>query len=150
MRIAMGSDHIGLGLKNEIAQTLQNQGHEVIDVGPYTTERADYPIYGAAATRKVTEGKADRAIVICGSGVGISIAANKVPGARCVLCSEPYSAKMSRAHNNTNVLAMGARVVGADLAQMIVEEWLAGEYEGGRHERRVQQLAALDSGEKQS
>lgn len=150
MRIAMGSDHIGLGLKNQIAEALHEQGHQVIDVGPYTAERADYPIYGAAAAQKVVAGQADRAIVICGSGVGISIAANKVPGARCVLCSEPYSAKMSRAHNNTNVLAMGARVVGVDLAQMIVAEWLAGDYEGGRHERRVQQLAALDAGDKLS
>ena len=145
MKIAMGSDHVALDLKAFIAAKLAEAGHEVTDVGAHSTERTDYPLHGAAAARLVVDGSADRAVVICGSGVGISIAANKVRGVRCVLCSEPYSAVLSRQHNDTNVLPLGARVVGPDLAWMIVESWLAGEYEGGRHQRRIDQLAALDA-----
>lgn len=144
MKIAMGSDHVALDLKQYLTERLTSAGHEIFDVGTHTDASCDYPEYGVAAARRVVRGEADRAIVICGSGVGISIAANKVAGARCVLCSEPYSAAMSRQHNDTNVLALGARVIGVELAWMIVETWLDRTYEGGRHQRRVDQLAALD------
>ena len=147
MKIALGSDHVGITLKVEIAALLDEQGVEYHDFGAYDEERTDYPIYGARAARAVASGEFDRGIVICGTGVGISIAANKIDGIRCVVCSEPYSAALSRAHNDTNVLAIGARVVGVDLAKMIVEAWLSGQYEAGRHARRVGQLAALERGE---
>ncbi len=146
MKIAMGSDHVGYELKLVVAAHLRERGIEVIDVGTDSVERTDYPVYGAKAAIEVAEGRCDRAIVICGSGVGISIAANKVPGVRCVACSEPYSAALSRAHNDTNALAFGSRVVGVDLALMIVDAWLEGEYEAGRHARRVAMLAELDGG----
>lgn len=141
MRIALASDHVGITLKHEIAEMLE-------DFGAYDDERTDYPIFGSRAARAVAAGDFERAIVLCGTGVGISIAANKVDGIRCVVCSEPYSAALSRTHNDTNVLAMGARVVGVDLAKMIVQVWLDGEYEGGRHARRIEQLRALETGEK--
>lgn len=142
MRIAIGNDHIAYDLKVEIKEYLEKLGHQVEDLGTYDTDRTDYPIYGRAVAEAVVNGDADRGIAICGSGVGISIAANKVKGARCVCCSEPYSAKLSRVHNNTNVLAFGSRVVGVDLARMIVDEWLAAEFEGGRHAKRVETLDA--------
>lgn len=145
MKIAMGCDHVALSLKQDLGARLTAAGHKITDVGTHSSRRTDYPIYAEAAAKAVVEGVADRAILICGSGVGISIAANKVRGIRCVACSEPYSALLSRLHNDTNALALGARVVGPDLAWMIVETWLGGEYEGGRHARRVSQLADLES-----
>lgn len=145
MRIAIGNDHVAFELKLHVKAHLQAAGHDVIDLGHHSDERADYPVYGSAVALAVANGEADRGIVMCGSGVGISIAANKVRGARCVCCSEPYSAQMSRAHNDTNVLAFGSRVVGFGLAEMIVDAWLSGEYEGGRHARRVQLLTDLES-----
>lgn len=146
MKIALASDHVGVGLKAIIAEQLSSLGHEFVDYGAYTTERTDYPLHGSTAAAAVASGECDRAILICGTGVGISISANKTKGVRCVVCSEPYSALLSRQHNDTNALAIGARVVGEDLAKMIVATWLEGEYEGGRHARRVAQLAALDDG----
>ena len=112
----------------------------MINVGTETDERCDYPRFGEAVARAVAGGEAERGIVICGTGVGISLAANRVKGIRAVVCSEPYSAALSRAHNNTNVLAFGARVIGIELAKLIVKSWLDTEFEGGRHERRVQML----------
>ncbi|MBU9079408.1 ribose 5-phosphate isomerase B, partial [Erysipelatoclostridium ramosum] len=111
-------------------------GYEVINYGTDSSERFNYPVSGEAVANAVVNGEVDKGIVICGTGVGISLAANKVNGIRCVTCSEPYSAKLSREHNNTNMLAFGARVVGIELAKMIVDAWLTGEYEGGRHQVR--------------
>ena len=144
MKIAIGNDHIALDLKREIAAHLAALGHEVVNTGTDAAERCDYPVYGKAVARLVAAGEADLGILICGTGVGISLAANKVRGVRCVVCSEPYSAKLSREHNNTNVLAFGARVVGLDLAKMIVDAWLGASFEGGRHARRVDMLEEAD------
>lgn len=145
MRVAIGNDHVAYEMKLEIADHVRELGHSVTDLGHHNAQRTDYPAYGAAVARAVVNGEADRGIVICGSGVGISIAANKVHGVRCVCCSEPYSARLSRQHNNTNVLAFGSRVVGIELAKMIVDCWLDAEFEGGRHADRVQQLANLEN-----
>ncbi len=142
--IALASDHVGLALKKVVMELLDEKGLAYRDFGAYTTERCDYPVYGAAAAQAVASGECDRGIVICGTGIGISLAANKIRGIRCVVCSEPYSAKLSRQHNNTNILAMGARVVGDDLARMIASVWLETPFEGGRHQRRVEQLAELE------
>ena len=147
MKIALGNDHAAFELKQYLAEKITEAGHEVIDLGVNSTDSVDYPVYGAAAAREVAEGRADRAVLICGSGVGIGISANKVPGIRCVICSEPYSAEMSRRHNDANALAIGARVVGFDLAWMIVDTWLTAEFEGGRHERRVNLIKDLDAGQ---
>lgn len=140
MKIAIGNDHVAVGMKNEISEYLVSLGHEVINMGTDSSERCDYPVYGEKAARAVAEGKADLGIVICGTGVGISLAANRVKGIRAVVCSEPYSAVLSRQHNNTNVLAFGARVVGVELAKLIVKSWLDAEFEGGRHAKRVAML----------
>jgi ribose 5-phosphate isomerase B len=145
MRIALGNDHVAYAMKLEVADYLRELGHEVLDLGHHDDQRTDYPGYGAAVGRAVVAGDADRGIAICGTGVGISIAANKVPGVRAVVCSEPYSAQLSREHNDTNVLCFGARVVGIELAKMIVRCWLDGVFEGGRHADRVAMLAELDA-----
>ena len=140
MKIAIGNDHVALEMKGEITEYLTSLGHEVINYGTDSTERCDYPIYGERVGRAVASGDADLGIAICGTGVGISLAANRVPGIRAVVCSEPYSAVLSRQHNNTNVLAFGARVVGIELAKLIVRSWLDAEFEGGRHAKRVVML----------
>ena len=144
MRIGIGNDHTALSLKSEIIAFLQEKGHEIIDYGTTTSESCDYPLYGEAVARAVAAGEIDRGILICGSGLGISLAANKVKGVRAVVCSEPYTAKMSRAHNDCKVLAFGARVVGAEMAKMIVDVWLNTEFEGGRHQRRVDMINAVE------
>ncbi|HAB8982167.1 TPA: ribose 5-phosphate isomerase B [Listeria monocytogenes] len=144
MKIAIGNDHVGIELKPVIIAYLQDLGHEVDDFGAFSNERTDYPEYGKKVAESVAAGKSDLGILICGSGVGISIAANKVNGIRAVVCSEPYSAKLSREHNNTNILAFGSRVVGAELAKMIVQNWLDAEFEGGRHAKRVEMIARIE------
>lgn len=138
--IAIGCDHVGFELKNHIIDLLQSKGYSIKDFGAHSNERTDYPIFGKAVAQAVISGECEKGILICGTGVGISIAANKVKGIRAVVCSEPYSALLSRQHNNTNILAIGSRVVGKDLALMIVDEWLSGEYEGGRHQKRIDML----------
>ena len=145
MKIAIGCDHVGYELKKRVIDHLTEKGHEVVDFGTDSTERTDYPIYGEKAANAVASGECDRGIVICGTGIGISISANKVTGIRCVVCSEPYSALLSRQHNDTNMLAFGSRVVGGDLALMIVDAWLSGEYEGGRHAKRVQMISDIEN-----
>ncbi|TCL05980.1 ribose-5-phosphate isomerase [Sodalis ligni] len=147
MKIAIGCDHVGWLLKPEIVSHLESKGISVIDKGTYTSERTDYPLYAKSVADAVMNHEADLGILICGSGIGISIAANKVPGIRAVACSEPYSAKLSRQHNDTNILAFGSRVVGGELAKMIVDEWLAAEFEGGRHQRRVELIGKLEQGD---
>lgn len=140
MTIAMGSDHVGLAMKKELKAYLESKGHTVTDLGAHSDERTDYPVYGKAVAKAVIGGEADCGILVCGTGVGISIAANKTWGIRAVVCSEPYSAMLSKQHNNTNILAMGARVIGIELAKMIVDAWLNAEFEGGRHLDRVNML----------
>ena len=144
MRIAIASDHTAIDLRHELIDEIRQLGHHCIDLGPDSTQRIDYPVYGAACANAVARGDAALGIVICGSGVGISLAANKVPGIRCCCCSEPYSAVMSRRHNDANMLALGARVVGTELARLIVRSWLEASYEGGRHARRVEQISQLE------
>jgi len=145
MKIAIGNDHAAVELKNQISEYIKEKyGYEVINFGTDTNESVDYPIYGAKVARAVAAGEADLGIAICGTGLGISLAANKVKGIRCAVCSEPYTAKMSRAHNNCNMLAFGARVVGLDLAKMIVDTFLTTEFEGGRHQRRVDLIMDIE------
>lgn len=145
MKISMGCDHGGFALKEDIKAFLTEQGHEVEDCGCYNTDSCDYPDFGEAAARAVSEGKCERGIVICTTGIGISISANKVKGVRCALCSEPWSAEMTRRHNNSNMLAMGAGVVGPNLARQIVTAFLTHEFEGGRHQRRVDKMMEIEN-----
>ena len=145
MRIAIGNDHTAVDLKNNIVDYLTELGYDVINLGTDSRESCDYPVYGEKVGRAVADGQADLGIAICGTGVGISLAANKVKGVRACVCSEPYTAKLSRMHNNSNVLAFGARVVGDELAKMIVKEWLDAEFEGGRHQRRVDMLMEIEN-----
>lgn len=145
MKIVIANDHAAVEMKNQIKEYLESKGYEVINLGTDTNERVEYPVYGENAGRAVVNKEADCGIVICGTGVGISLAANKVKGVRAVVCSEPYSAKLSKQHNNTNVLAFGARVVGIEMAKMIVDEWLNAEFEGGRHAERVNMLMEIEN-----
>ena len=145
MKIAMGNDHSAIELKNIIKEFVESKGYEVIDFGTNTPESCDYPVFGEKVCRAVASGEADLGIVICCTGVGISLAANKVKGIRACVCSEPYTAKLSKMHNNSNVLAFGARVVGSEMAKMITEEWLDAKYEGGRHQRRVDMLMEIEN-----
>ncbi len=137
MKIAMGCDHGGYALKETVKKLLEENGHEVVDCGTHSTESCDYPVFGEAAARKVQSGECERGIVVCTTGIGISIAANKVRGVRCALCHDPLSAEMSRRHNNANMLALGAGIVGKNMAERIVSVFLSTEFEGGRHARRV-------------
>ena len=140
VKIGIASDHGGFGLKEEIKKYFDEKKIDYIDYGTYSTDSVDYPDYGKKAAEAVIRGEVEKAIVICGTGIGISISANKVDGIRCALCSETYSARMSREHNDANVLALGARVLGVDLALEIVETWLEGKFQGGRHQRRVEKM----------
>ena len=140
MKIALGSDHGGYALKCDIIRLLEKLGHEYKDFGCYSTESCDYPDFGEAAARAVASGEYDRGIVICTTGIGISIAANKVKGIRCALCSEPLSAEMTRRHNDANMLAMGGGLIGNNMADRIVDAFLNTPFEGGRHQRRVDKI----------
>ena len=145
MRIGIGNDHAAVEMKEQIVAFLEELGHEVVNYGTDTNDSCDYPVYGEKVGRAVVDGDVECGIWICGTGVGISIAANKVKGVRAVVCSEPYSAKLSKQHNNTNILAFGARVIGIELAKMIVEEWLNTEFEGDRHQRRVDMISDIEN-----
>lgn len=147
MKMAIACDHSALDLKEEVKALLADRGIECEDFGTYTTDSCHYPIYGARAAQAVADGRCDLGIVICGTGIGISIAANKVKGIRCALCSDTFSAKMTRIHNNSNMLALGARVIGVELAKEIVNAWLDAEFEGGRHQVRIDMITALENGE---
>ena len=147
MKLAIGCDHTALDMKNELIPWLQEQGYEVEDYGTYTKDSCDYPVYGEKVGRAVAGKEADLGILICGTGVGISLAANKVKGIRACVCSEPYSAKLSRMHNDSNIIAFGARVIGIEMAKMIVSEGLNAEFEGGRHARRVDLIKAIEEKE---
>ena len=141
MRIAIASDHAAVALKAELAQWLNAAGHEVSDLGPDDTASVDYPDFGYRLANHVAAGRATRGIAICGSGVGISIAVNRHPAARCALVSEPLSAGLAREHNDANVLALGARLTGIDMAKACVEAFIATEFAGDRHLRRVEKLS---------
>ena len=145
MKIAMGNDHSAVEMKEAMKAYVESKGYEVIDFGTNSTESCDYPEFGEKVGRAVASGEADYGIAICGTGIGIGIAAGKVKGVRVCTCSEPYSARLSRMHNNSNVLAFGARVVGSELAKMITEAWLDAEFEGGRHERRVNMIMDIEN-----
>lgn len=145
MRIAIGSDHAGVDLKRHVSGRLSGLGHEVVDLGTDGDASVDYPAFCAAVGRAVVRGDAGRGIVIGGSGEGEQLAANKVRGIRAALCNDLYTARLSRQHNDANVLSMGARVVGLGLADDIVDTWIATDFEGGRHQRRIDQLAALEA-----
>lgn len=145
MKIAIGNDHTALEMKAAIKEHVEAKGYEVIDFGTNTAGSCDYPEFGEKVGRAVAAGEADYGIAICGTGIGIGIAASKVKGIRVCTCSEPYSARLSRMHNDTNVLTFGARVIGVEMAKMIVDEWLDNRYEGGRHQRRVDQLTEIEN-----
>ena len=143
MKIALGSDHGGYALKCDIIQLLEKLGYEYEDFGCYSTDSCDYPIFGEAAARAVAEGKCDRGIVICTTGIGISLAANPVTGFRCAHCADSVEAEMTRRHNDANMMAIGAGFTGRNMAERMVEVFLTTEFEGGRHARRVAQLDAI-------
>lgn len=145
MKVAIGNDHSAVDMKNQVVDHLLKKGFEVINLGTDSTESCDYPVYGEKVGRAVASGEADRGIVICGTGLGISLAANKVKGVRAALCSEPYTAKMSRLHNDANVLAFGARVIGIEMVKMIIDTWFDTEFEGGRHANRVKILMDIEN-----
>ena len=144
MKIALGCDHGGYELKQFIMKTLEKLGYEYEDFGCYSLESCDYPDFGAAAARAVAEGKCDRGIVICTTGIGISIAANKIKGIRCAHCADCLQAEMTRRHNDANMMAIGAGFTGKNMAERMVEVFLTTEFEGGRHERRVNKMMALE------
>ncbi len=146
MKIAIGNDHVALAMKNHIKQYLGERGYTVIDYGTDSPERCDYPIYGKKVADAVAAGACELGVLICGTGVGISLAANKVAGIRAAVCSEPYTARLARQHNNANIIAFGARVIGEATAEMIVDEFLNAEYEGGRHQRRLDMISAIEQG----
>ncbi len=144
MKISLGADHGGFELKEAIKTWLLEKGYDVEDKGTYSIESCDYPDYAKAVALDVATGKSDRGILVCGTGIGVSIGANKVRGIRAALCGDTFSARMSRLHNNANILALGQRVVGAGLALDIVEIWLSTSFEGGRHSTRVDKLMEIE------
>lgn len=147
MKIVMANDHAAVSMKKVIAQMLEKEGYEIINLGTDTEDSVDYPDYGAAAARKVANGEADCGIVICGTGIGIGIAANKVPGIRCGLCKDVTDARLTREHNDANMLSMGARTTGLETAKDIVHAFLETPFsQGANHVRRIEKLAKLDAG----
>lgn len=147
MRLAIGNDHAAVELKREVVAHLEGRGIEVVNVGTDTMDSFDYPIAAERVGHLVASGDVDGGVLVCGTGVGISIAANKVPGIRACVCSEPVTAALSKRHNNANIIAFGARVVGVEMARAIVDAWLDARYEGGRHAARVGMIATLERGE---
>jgi ribose 5-phosphate isomerase B len=143
MRIALSADHAGFALKDELAQWLREAGHDVTDLGTNGPDSVDYPEFGAKLARAVASGEAERGIAVCGSGIGISIAVNRNPACRCARVDDPLSAQLAREHNDANVLALGGRLIGADMARACVAAFLGGDFAGGRHQRRVDQLSQL-------
>ena len=144
MRIGVGNDHAAVELREVIIEHLKNAGHEVYEFGAKEGEKCDYPVPGRDVSESIAAGKLDKVVLICGTGIGISLAANKVPGIRAAVCSEPYSAKMAALHNNAQIIAFGARVVGSEMAKMIVDTFLSTEYEGGRHQNRLDIITEIE------
>ena len=145
MRIAIGNDHGAVDMKNHVMGWLKDNGYEVVNFGTDSTESTDYPIYAEKVAKAVVSGECDKGVLICGTGIGISISANKIHGVRAALCGDCFSAEMTRRHNDANIVALGARVVGPGLALKIVDTFLDTPFEGGRHARRVEQMMALES-----
>lgn len=145
--IAIACDHSAVELKEEVKKLLTERGYDYEDFGTDSTASCHYPIFGARAARAVASGRCDRGIVICGTGIGMSMVANKVKGIRCALCSDTFSARITRVHNDSNMLALGARVIGVELAKEIVNAWLDAEFEGGRHQLRLDMITAIENGE---
>lgn len=145
LRIAIASDHAGMRLKDRLRECLTAQGYALEDLGTYAEEAVDYPDFALAVAEEVAAGRFDRGILVCGTGAGMCIAANKVPGVRAALCNDPFTAQASRAHNDANVLTLGARVIGPELACTITRTWLETPFEGGRHARRVAKIGAIES-----
>ena len=144
MKLAIGNDHVAIEMKKEIKEYLEGKGIEIVDMGTNTPGSFHYPISGYKVAKLVASGEVDGGILICGTGVGISLAANKVKGIRACVCSEPYTARLSKQHNNTNIIAFGARVIGIELAKMIVDEWINAEFQGGRHATRVDMIMEIE------
>jgi len=143
MRIALSADHAGVDLKDLLADWLRQQGHDVIDLGTNSHESVDYPRYGALLAEALADGRADRGITVCGSGIGVAIAANRNPACRCAQVAEPLSARMAREHNDANAIAIGARLIGPEMAKACVSAFLESDFAGGRHQRRVDQLSQI-------
>ena len=143
MRIALAADHAGYKLKDELAAWLREQGHDVTDLGTNGPERVDYPEFGRKLAQAIAEGRAERGIAVCGSGIGISIAVNREPRCRCARVDDPLSAQLAREHNDANALALGGRLIGSDMAKACVSAFLGTDFAGGRHQRRVDQLSAI-------
>ncbi len=144
MRVAIGSDHAGFQLKRELKKVLEEMGHECIDFGTEGPESVDYPDFAEKVSEAVSTGKVERGVLICGTGIGMSIVANKFPDVRASLCNDLYTAKFSRLHNDANILVIGGRVVGVDLAKEILRTWFTTEFEGGRHLRRLQKIKSIE------
>jgi ribose 5-phosphate isomerase B len=145
MKVAIGCDHAGITMKHEIAPLLEELGAEIEDFGTNSEESCDYPEYGEKVAEAVSNGSADRGVLVCGTGIGMSIVANKFPGVRAALCSEDYSAKMSRMHNDANLLVLPGRIINNETARDIVRTWYKTEFEGGRHQRRLDKITAIES-----
>ena len=145
MKIGIANDHTALEMKKDIIAYLESKGHEIVDYGTDSTESTDYPIWGEKVANAVAGGEVEKGIAICGTGLGISLACNKVNGIRACVCSEPYTAKYSRLHNNCNIICFGARVIGIEMAKMIVDEFFETEFEGGRHQRRVDMIMDIEA-----
>ena len=141
MRIVLTADHAGVDLKDDLAAWLGEQGHDVLDLGTHSHESVDYPRFGAIMAEALADGRAERGVTVCGSGIGVAIAANRNPACRCAQVAEPLSAALARKHNDANAIALGARLIGSEMARACVETFLATEFEGGRHQRRVDQLS---------
>ena len=144
MKIGIANDHASVEMKQQVVAYLKEKGYDVVNYGTDSTESCDYPVYGEKIGHAVVSGEVDFGIAICGTGLGISLAANKVYGIRAAVCSEPYTARLSRQHNNANILAFGSRVIGIELAKMIIDEFLGAEFEGGRHQRRVDMIMDVE------
>ena len=144
MKIARGADHGGFSLKETIKQHLEEQGHEILDLGTYDTASCHYPVYAEKVARAVAAGQAERGILVCGTGIGMSIAANKIPGIRAAAVSDCFTAQATREHNDANILCLGERTVGPGLAMRIVDTYLAAQFQGGRHQTRLDMIAALE------
>jgi len=144
MKIAIGSDHAGFCLKEDVIEFLKGLKHDIVDCGTYNTESVDYPDFGEKVSRMVSAGEVERGILICGTGIGMSMVANKFPNVRAALCNDLFSAKMSRLHNNANVLVLGGRIIGKDLASEIVRTWMSTAFEGDRHMRRLNKIKKIE------
>ena len=144
MKIGVANDHASVEMKQQVVAYLKEKGYDVVNYGTDSTESCDYPVYGEKIGHAVVSGEVDFGIAICGTGLGISLAANKVHGIRAAVCSEPYTARLSRQHNDANILAFGSRVIGIELAKMIIDEFLGAEFEGGRHQRRVDMIMDVE------